>query len=137
MLLCPFAIKWMGKRNLLITANSVNFFVLLILYFVYDNLIMVCILWYLNNFVNTFWNIVQHNIQADMRDYHQRKTGVRVDGLFGPLGMIGTAIGFFTGMFHPALYEKMGIQEDYSVLYDDTLRSNLFEALILCSAVGA
>ncbi|MBR6531903.1 MAG: MFS transporter [Clostridia bacterium] len=137
MLLAPFAIRWMGKRNLLITANTINIFVLIALYFVYENLVMICVLWYFNTFINTFWNIVQHNIQADMRDYHQWKTGVRVDGLFGPLGMIGTAIGFFTGMFYPAVYEKMGIQEDYSVLYDDVLRGNLFEILIICSAVGA
>ena len=88
MLLAPLAIKVMGKRNLLITANSVNVVILLILYFVYKNIILVCVLWYINNFINTFWNIVQHNISADMRDYHQWKTGVRVDGLFGPLGMI-------------------------------------------------
>lgn len=137
MLLAPFAIKWMGKRNLLITANTINVFVLIILYFVYENLVLICVLWYFNTFINTFWNIVQHNIQADMRDYHQWKTGVRVDGLFGPLGMIGTAISFFTGMFYPAIYEKMGIQEDYSVLHDDVLRGNLFEVLIICSAVGA
>lgn len=137
MLLAPFAIKWMGKRNLLITANTINVFVLIILYFVYKNLVLICVLWYFNTFINTFWNIVQHNIQADMRDYHQWKTGVRVDGLFGPLGMIGTAISFFTGMFYPAVYEKMGIQEDYTVLYDDAMRGNLFETLILCSAVGA
>ena len=72
-----------------------------------------------------------------MRDYHQWKTGVRVDGLFGPLGMIGTFIGFFTGMVYPAIYEKMGLLEDYDVLYNDTVRNNLFEVLILCSAVGA
>ncbi len=137
MLAAPFVIKWMGKRNLLITANTINIFVLIILYFVYENLLMICVLWYFNTFINTFWNIVQHNIQADMRDYHQWKTGVRVDGLFGPLGMIGTAIGFFTGMFYPALYEKAGIQEDYSVLLDDAMRGNLFETLIICSAVGA
>ncbi len=137
MLLAPFAIRLMGKRNLLITANTINIFVLIALYFVYENLVMICVLWYFNTFINTFWNIVQHNISADMRDYHQWKTGVRVDGLFGPLGMIGTAIGFFTGMFYPAIYEKIGIQEDYSVLYDDALRGNLFEVLILCSAVGA
>ena len=137
MLAAPFVIKWMGKRNLLITANAINVVVLSILYFVYDNLILICVLWYFNTFINTFWNIVQHNIQADMRDYHQWKTGVRVDGLFGPLGMIGTAIGFFTGMFYPAIYEKIGIHEDYSVLYDDVLRGNLFEVLILFSAIGA
>lgn len=137
MLLCPIAIKVMGKRNLLITANSINIVILIVLYFTYKNLIMICVLWYINSFINTFWNIVQHNISADMRDYHQWKTGVRVDGLFGPLGMIGTFIGFFTGLFYPAVYEKMGLLDDYNVLYDDNIRNNLFEVLIICSAVGA
>ncbi len=137
MMLCPFAIKAMGKRNLLITMNSINVIVILALYFCYKNILLICILWYLNNFVNTFWNIVQHNISADMRDYHQWKTGVRVDGLFGPLSTIGTVIGFFTGMFYPAIYEKMGIHDDYSVLYNDAVRNNLFEVLIICSAIGA
>ncbi len=137
MIFCPFAIKWMGKRNLLITANAINVVLLLTLYFTYRNLILIGIIWYINTFVNTFWNIVQHNISADMRDYHQWKTGVRVDGLFGPLGIIGTVIGFFTGMFYPAIYEKMGLLEDYSVLYNDAMRNNLFEVLILFSALGA
>ena len=137
MLLCPFAIKALGKRNLLITANAINIVILTVLYFTYHNLILICVLWYINTFINTFWNIVQHNISADMRDYHQWKTGVRVDGLFGPLGMIGTVIGFFTGMVYPAIYEKMGLLEDYNVLYDDVIRNNLFEVLILCSAFGA
>lgn len=137
MLLAPLAIKVMGKRNLLITSNTINIVVLIILYFTYRNLILICVLWYFNTFISTFWNIVQHQISADMRDYHQWKTGVRVDGLFGPLGMIGTVIGFFTGMVYPAIYEKMGLLEDYSVLYDDTIRNNLFEVLIICSAIGA
>ncbi len=137
MMLAPIAIKYMGKRNLLITMNSINVVVLLILYFTYKNIIIVCVLWYFNTFINTFWNIIQHGISADMRDYHQWKTGVRIDGLFGPLGMIGTFIGMFTGLFYPAVYEKMGLLEDYNVLYDDTMRNNLFEVLIICSAVGA
>ncbi len=137
MLLAPVAIKTMGKRNLLITANSINILVLTVLYFTYKNLILICVLWYFNSFINTFWNIVQHNISADMRDYHQWKTGVRVDGLFGPLGMIGTVISFFTGMVYPVVYEKMGLLEDYNVLYDDTIRNNLFEVLIIFSAFGA
>ncbi len=138
MLLTPLAIKFMGKRNLLITCNGLNIVVLIILYFTYRNLIWICVLWYFNTFINTFWNIVQHNISADMRDYHQWKTGVRLDGLFGgPLGMIGTFIGFFTGMFYPAIYEKMGLLRDYDVLYNDTMRNNLFEVLIVCSIFGA
>lgn len=137
MLLTPIAIKFMGKRNLLITCNTLNIIVLGILYFTYQNIILICVLWYFNTFINTFWNIVQHNINADMRDYHQWKTGVRIDGLFGPLGMIGTVIGFGTGMFYPAIYEKLGLQSDYNVLYDDAIRNNLFEALIIFSIIGA
>ena len=137
MLLCPFAIKVMGKRNMLIAANAINIVILIILYFVYRNLVLICVLMYINGFVNTFWNIVQHQISADMRDYHQWKTGVRVDGLFGPLGIIGTVISFFTGLFYPAIYEKMGLLDDYNVLYDDNIRNNLFEVLIICSAIGA
>ena len=138
MLLTPIAIKFMGKRNLLITCNAVNVVVLIILSFTYRSLILMCVLWYFNTFVNTFWNIVQHNISADMRDYHQWKTGVRVDGLFGTLGIIGTFIGFFTGMFYPTIQEKMGLQEgQYSVLYDDVIRDNLFEVLIFWSIIGA
>ncbi len=137
MLLAPFAIKALGKRNLLILMNSINVFVILGLYLVYKNLVLVCILLYFNAFINTFWNIIQHNLQADMRDYHQWKTGVRVDGLFGPLGMIGTFIGLFTGMVYPAVYEKMGLLEDYDVLYNDSIRNNLFEVLLLLSALGA
>lgn len=137
MLLAPFAIKALGKRNLLILMNSINVFVILGLYMIYQNLVLVCVLLYFNAFINTFWNIIQHNLQADMRDYHQWKTGVRVDGLFGPLGMIGTVIGLFTGMVYPAVYEKMGLLGDYSVLYNDSIRNSLFEVLLLLSALGA
>lgn len=137
MLLCPIAIKTLGKRNMLILSNTFNIFFIILFYFSYENLIIVCILWYLNNFISTFWNIIQFNISADMRDYHQWKTGVRVDGLFGPLGIIGTFIGFFTGYFYPVVLKNLGLETDYTVLYDDAIRNNIFEVLLICSAVGA
>lgn len=137
MMACPFAIKKFGKRNLLIIINGFNVIAIVALYFAYRNIWLICIITYLNTFISTFWNIIQHNISADMRDYHQWKTGVRVDGLFGPLGMIGTVIGLFTGMFYPYIYESLGLKSDYTVLYDDAIRSNIFEALIFWSAIGA
>lgn len=137
MMLAPFAIKLMGKRNLLIVHNTINVFLYLILFFVYKNVLLMCIVVYLNTFVNTFSNVYTPNINADMRDYHQWKTGVRVDGLFTPLTLIGTILGFFTGLVLPAIYEKMGLKEDYSVLYNDEMRNNLFTVLIICSIVGS
>ena len=44
MLLAPIVIKKIGKRNLLITANAINVFVLLALYFVYENLLLICVI---------------------------------------------------------------------------------------------
>lgn len=137
MLLAPFAIKKLGKRNLLILCNAANVVIFSIMYFTYKNLIILCVLLFINGFINTFGNIYFPNINADMRDYHQYKTGVRIDGLFGPLGLIGSFIGFFTGMIIPAIYEKMGLHKDYDVLYDDTLRNNLFQVLIVASIIGA
>ena len=137
MMLAPFAIKLMGKRNLLIVHNAINVVLYLILFFVYKNVLLMCIVVYLNTFVNTFSNVYTPNINADMRDYHQWKTGVRVDGLFTPLTLIGTILGFFTGLVLPAIYEKMGLKEDYSVLYNDEMRNNLFTVLIICSIVGS
>ena len=137
MMLAPFAIKLMGKRNLLIVHNTINVVLYAILFLVYKNVLLMCIVVYLNTFVNTFSNVYTPNINADMRDYHQWKTGVRVDGLFTPLTLIGTILGFFTGLVVPAIYEKMGLKEDYSVLYNDEMRNNLFTVLIICSIVGS
>lgn len=137
MLLAPLAIKKLGKRNLLIINNLLNVVLFTILLFTYQNLFAICVIMFFNGFFNTFGNIYFPNINADMRDYHQWKTGVRIDGLFGPLGLIGTVISFFTGFVIPMIYEKMGLHDDYTVLYDDTMRNNLFRVLILCAIGGA
>ena len=137
MMIVPFMIKWIGKRNLLIVHNIINVLLLLLLIPTYKNLLLVCVIFYINAFINTFQNVYMPNINADMRDYHQWKTGVRVDGMFGPMGLIGTIIGFGTGLVLPAIYESMGLKDDYNVLYDDNMRNNLFNVLIICSIVGA
>ncbi len=137
MMLAPILIKWLGKRNLLILHNLINIVLMICLIPAYKNLFLVSVVFYLNTFVNTFANIYMANINADMRDYHQWKTGVRVDGLFGPLGLIGTIIGFGTGLVVPYIYEEMGLKEDYGVLYNDSMRNNLFDVLIICSIIGA
>ena len=137
MAIAPFLMNWMGKRNLLIAHNLLNVILLLLLIPSYNNLWIVCVIFYINTFVNTLQNIYFPNIQADMRDYHQWKTGVRVDGLFGPLGLIGTVLGFGTGLILPMIYEHMGLKDDYNILYNDEMRNNLFEVLIIASIIGA
>lgn len=137
MMITPFLIRKLGKRNLLILHNALNIVLFVLLLPAMKNIFLVCVIFYLNTFVNTFQNIYMQNIQADMRDYHQWKTGVRIDGLFGPLGLIGTVLGFGTGLIVPAIYEHMGLKDDYNVLYNDAMRNDLFHVLIICSIIGA
>lgn len=137
MLLAPIAIKKLGKRNLLIFCNLMNVILFIFLSFTYKNLIVLCAIMFFNGFVNTFGNIYLPNINADMRDYHQWKTGVRIDGLFAPLALIGTVLSFFTGLIVPSIYERCGVKTDYNVLYDDAIRNHLFQVLIICSIIGA
>ena len=72
-----------------------------------------------------------------MKDYQQWKTGERIDGMFNVVGIIGTVIGFGTGYVVPALYRMCGLNTDYTVLKDATIRNNIFRVLIVASVVGA
>lgn len=137
MLIAPFLIRRFGKRNLLIWCNVANIFLLATLYFSYQNIWFIMIICYVNNFINVFGNIYNPGIQADMKDYHQWKTGERIDGMFGVLGIIGTVIGFGTGYVLPALYKMCGLNTDYDVLYDAATRNNIFRMLIISSIIGA
>lgn len=137
MLSAPFIIRKLGKRNLLIGCNVANVILLSLLYPFYKNMIAVIIISYINNFFSVFYNIYFYGLNADMKDYHQYKFRERVDGMFAVVGTIGTVLGFGTGMVIPVLYQRMGLKDDYSVLYDATLRENLFEVLIIASIAGA
>lgn len=137
MLIAPFLIRRFGKRNLLIWCNIANIFLLATLYFSYQNVWFIMIICYVNNFINVFGNIYNPGIQADMKDYQQWKTGERIDGMFGVLGIIGTVIGFGTGYVLPALYKMCGLNTDYDVLYNADIRNNIFRMLIISSIIGA
>ncbi len=137
MLSAPFIIRKLGKRNLLIGCNIANVILLSLLYPFYKNMIAVIVISYINNFFSVFYNIYFYGLNADMKDYHQYKFRERVDGMFAVVGTIGTVLGFGTGMVIPVLYQRMGLKDDYSVLYDATLRENLFEVLIIASIAGA
>lgn len=137
MMIAPFLIRRFGKRNLLIWCNIINIFLLAVLYPTFQNIWMVMIICYINNFVNVFGNIYNPGIQADMKDYQQWKTGERIDGMFSVVGIIGTIIGFGTGFVLPSLYRSMGLNTDYNVLYDAAIRNNIFRMLIIASVIGA
>lgn len=137
MLICPIAIRTIGKRNLLIWCNFANIFLIGLLLPFYKNIFMLIVLYYLNGFVNSFSIVYNPGIQADMRDYQQYRTGERIDGMFGAVGIIGSFIGMFTGLVLPAIYQSLGLQDNYDVLEVASFREDMFEALIIAAVIGA
>ncbi len=137
MLICPIAIRTIGKRNLLIWCNFANIFLIGLLLPFYKNIFMLIVLYYLNGFVNSFSIVYNPGIQADMRDYQQYRTGERIDGMFGAVGIIGSFIGMFTGLVLPAIYQGLGLQDNYDVLEVASFREDMFEVLIIAAVIGA
>ena len=137
MLICPIAIRVLGKRNLLIWCNVTNVLLIGLLYPLYNNIPALIILYYLNGFVNHFSIVYTPGINADMRDYQQYFTGERIDGMFGAVGIIGSFIGMFTGMVLPTIYQMLGLEDNYDVLEVASFREDMFDVLIIAAVIGA
>lgn len=137
MLICPIAIRVIGKRNLLIWCNVTNVVLIGLLYPLYNNIPALIILYYLNRFVNSFAIVYTPGINADMRDYQQYFTGERIDGMFGAVGIIGSFIGMFTGMVLPTIYQMLGLEDNYDVLEVASFREDMFDVLIIAAVIGA
>lgn len=137
MLICPIAIRVLGKRNLLIWCNVTNVVLIGLLYPLYTNIPALIILYYLNGFINSFSIVYNPGINADMRDYQQYFTGERIDGMFGAVGIIGSFIGMFTGMVLPTIYQMLGLEDNYDVLEVASFREDMFDVLIIAAVIGA
>lgn len=137
MLICPIAIRVLGKRNLLIWCNVTNVVLIGLLYPLYNNIPALIILYYLNGFINSFSIVYNPGINADMRDYQQYFTGERIDGMFGAVGIIGSFIGLFTGMVLPTIYQMLGLEDNYDVLEVASFREDMFDVLIIAAVIGA
>lgn len=137
MLICPIAIRVLGKRNLLIWCNVTNVVLIGLLYPLYNNIPALIILYYLNGFINSFSIVYNPGINADMRDYQQYFTGERIDGMFGAVGIIGSFIEMFTGMVLPTIYQMLGLEDNYDVFEVASFREDMFDVLIIAAVIGA
>ncbi len=137
LILAPFAIRRVGKRNLLIWSNVANVFLIAAMLPFYKNLVLLIALYYLNGFVSSFANVYGPGINADIRDYQHYYTGERIDGMFGAVGIIGSVIGMFTGMVVPFIYQSLGLRDNYDVMEVASFREDMFNVLIVAAAIGA
>ncbi len=165
MLLAPLSIKKFGKKKTLIFTNFLNIVFLAIIYPVVKHadmdimiwLVMIC-LWF-NALVGSFAHILTPSLNGDIRDYQQYITGERIDGMFAAVGLVGSVITMATSSVLPAIYKRIGFNEDklnellpeiiaqegelldptnvYNVLYHRETFLGILGVLIAVSVLGA
>lgn len=148
MLLAPIAVRKFGKKKVLVGVNLMNVICILAMGVRKESLIWLTVCIYINYLFGAFEQILSPAIQADIRDYHQYKTGVRVDGMFATVATIGGMVTLVTSSVLPFVYESYGIFEGngygtggLEILDIHTgvpgLLPKVMNALILMAAVGA
>lgn len=82
-------------------------------------------------------SIVTSSMTAEIYDYQQWKTGVRLEGFITQFGsMLVTIAGMFTNLILPYFYEHYGLKEDYTVLYEASVRTPIFNILIITTIIS-
>lgn len=148
MLLAPIAVRRYGKKKVLVGVNLMNVVCILAMGIRKESIIWLTICIYINYLFSAFEQILSPAIQADIRDYHQYKTGVRVDGMFATVATIGGMVMLVTSSVLPFVYESYGIYEGngygtggLEILDVNTgvpgLLYEVMNALIIMAAAGA
>lgn len=137
MLLAPLLAKKLGKRNVLIWTNLIRAVFCAVMLFTMDNTVVFFVFLYLATLTMGGDSVVTTSMTAEIFDYQQWKTGIRLEGFITQFGaMITTLAGMFTGLIIPYFYEHYGLEEDYTVLYDSAVRTPIFNILIITTIIS-
>ncbi len=139
MLLAPFLIRKMGKKNYYILYMVANLFCFVGMYLFIEQIWVLFAFVWIRGFFNTFTIIADGAINADILDYQQYKTGERLEGLMGQfVGIIGTfvsmGITYFTQKI--VMENHFGLTNNYDDLYKASFREPLSKGMIVIAFVG-
>lgn len=137
MLLAPVLAKKIGKRNILLVTNLLRAGFAVIMLFTMGNSVVFFVFLYLATLMLGGDGVVTTSMQAEIYDYQQWKTGTRLEGFITQFGgMITTVSGMFTSLILPYFYEHYGLVDDYTVLYEESVRTPIFNILIITTIIS-
>lgn len=139
MLLSPFLIRKIGKRNMFIMYMLCNIVTLVGMYVFIEQIWVLFALVWIRGFFNTFTLITDGAMNADVLDYQQYKSGERLEGLMGQfVGTIGVfvsmGITYFTQTI--VMQNHFGLVDNYDDLYKASFREPLSKGMIVIAIVG-
>ena len=133
----PFILKALGNKGTLLFHNGFNIVFIACMLATYEVPLLYFLFLYINTFINQLQLVYNPVLNAEVKDSIQLKSGKRVDFMLEVAALIGTPITIATGYFLPFIYEGFGLTVNYDVLYDPTVRNNLFYILCALSILGS
>lgn len=137
MVMGPFIIKKIGKRNTVLMTDVAFAAAMVPLIFFNNNFYIFALLCYVANWGNAVQIITTPAMSADALDYQQWKTGDRLEGFSQNFAIINSLVAMGTNYIIPFINEYFGLINDYDVLYDESIRSPMFSALAALAVAGA
>ncbi|MEE1320785.1 MAG: MFS transporter [Acutalibacteraceae bacterium] len=137
MLLSPILAKKIGKKNCLILFNVMRAVFSALMLFTADNPVLFLGSFYFATLAVGGDAVISASMTADIFDYQQWKTGQRLEGFITQFGgMMVSGIGLATGLILPYFYRYYGLHNDYNVLFDEAVRSPIFNVMIITTIVS-
>lgn len=137
MLLAPLLAKKIGKRNCLILFNAARAVFAIMMLFTGNTPVLFLGCLYLATLSIGGDGVISASITADIFDYQQWKNGQRLEGFITQFGgMMVSGAGLVTGLILPYFYRHYGLHNDYSVLFDEAVRTPIFNVMIISTVIS-
>ena len=137
MLLAPMLAKKIGKRNCLIFFNAARAVFAIMMLFTGNTPVLFLGCLYLATLSIGGDGVISASITADIFDYQQWKNGQRLEGFITQFGgMMVSGAGLVTGLILPYFYRHYGLHNDYSVLFDEAVRTPIFNVMIISTVIS-
>ncbi|MEG2080427.1 MAG: MFS transporter [Oscillospiraceae bacterium] len=135
MLLAPFIIKRVGKRNLMLMSKVIGIVSLIgsIIAINTNAVVLFIVINYLCTLFMSPTSIATQAMGADQWDYQQYLTGERLDGFSGIFGLILNPITTLGGYLIPFLYALVGFTSDWDIMYVPELRFKIITITAIVS----
>ena len=137
MLLAPVLAKKLGKKKCLIIFNLVRAVFTVLMFFTADSPVLFLGSLYLATLAIGGDGVICASMTADIFDYQQWKTGQRLEGFITQFGgMLVTGAGLVTGLILPYFFEHYGLGDNYDVLFDEAIRTPIFNVIIISTLIS-
>lgn len=137
-LLTPVLIKRFEKRTVIIFMRTVwcGITALYLVALKIQSVVLLMVLIFIRSALSAACNGITGNMNADILDYHQWRTGERADNMQSIFAWFTTPVATLLGLVSPFILSKFGYTSDWDVLFDTTIFNNIMNVYVILTVVG-